>query len=390
MGKFTYTNDDGRWMRITRFYDPAGIKPDVTLLPMIHIGERGFYEEIFHEVWCHDVCYFEGCWMPGHNVLHFLYRLASICSGLRFQGAGSKATKKIPKLIGEDVTNSFGLDEYIKGLACNCGECPDYSYRLIRADFHEEQARHAIAKIPLWLKLSLPFFALAALFMIPFIVTRDLFMEELDSDEQEDDLFKGFGGPLWTFIRDDRDAFLRKILHDEILAPRNAGKSLCVKYGANHMKRLADFLIFELGYELAERRDVLAVKADKNKQIDDEKVGYGVAKAAFTLRYYEKTGTSSSQVEPHSAELDVTYPVDVDIKETNLEWLDIDAQLQTSETIQMIEGPFTYVAPIGTPQDYRVEVSYPNQPMITDMDYDGLPFQKAEDAPDSDEAKEEV
>ena len=56
----------------------------------------------------------------------------------------------------------------------------------------------------------------------------------------------------------------------------------------------------------------------------------------------------------------------------------------------MIEGPFTYVAPIGTPQDYRVEVSYPNQPMITDMDYDGLPFQKAEDAPDSDEAKEEV
>ena len=392
MGNFTYTNADGRWMRIHRFHDPKGIKPDVTLLPMIHIGEADYYLEMNKEAWCHDVLYYEGCWVPLRQFLSLFFKTMAVRAGLRYQGGGNRSKNRPIKLKGRSVTNAFELDEYITKLRCECGKCPEYIVRAIRADLHEPLAKLALASIPFFQKVMFPFLLIAAVSMSLFFSRKDIFDLSLeDADDEDASFIDRFMVPYNRFVRDDRDGFLQTVLHNEILAARNANKSLCVKYGALHMKALANFLTAELGYELLETRNVLAVKADKNRQIDERRAGYGIAHAAFTKRYSEKVGGSETKDGPQPEEPYVKYPLDMDIKVIDLEWLEINAmRIELVVPTDTFEQPCTYVPLMGRSQDYQMDISYPAQPTITDVDYDGLLFKKAEDAPDSDEAKEEV
>lgn len=309
MREFIHKNEMGRWVRIQHFSDPKNKLPDVTLLPMIHIGESEYFTEMSHEAWCHDTCYFEGCWVPVKGLLAALYRVASIFAGLAFQGGKISFRRKQSKLPLNEVQNKLGLDEYMKKMTCDCGQCSQYSYRLVHADFHKKQAQEAFAKIPLMNKFALPFLLISGFVIIPFIKLRDAMVDMTDTDTAMDENPWGkFGLPFWKFVKDDRDDFLHKVLKAEIHAPYNQGKNLCVKYGADHMKKTAEFLVHELGYAATESRDVLAIKAKKLAEINDEVAGYGVAEAAFAFKKPDNAAPDDSVNEPYVAELEVSYP----------------------------------------------------------------------------------
>lgn len=320
MGKFTYINDDGRWMRIHRFHDPKGIRPDITLLPMIHIGETEYYQEMNREAWCHDVLYFEGCWVPGRKFLSLFFKTMAVRAGLRYQGGGRKSKSQPILLKGRSVTNEFQLDEYITKLRCVCGKCPEYSVRAIRADFHKPIAKLALAHIPLLHKVMFPMLLLVCIILSLFFTRDDIFNLDLDENDKGDetDFIKWVMMPYMRFVRDDRDDFLKTVIHNEILAPRNAKKTLCVKYGERHMKPLHDFLIHDLGYVCTQTRDVLAVKTRKISTVDKDYAGYGVAHKAFKRRYAEKTQVSPvSLTEGHAYNVRSSYAIKHVIEDMN-------------------------------------------------------------------------
>lgn len=291
MVQFNFTNETGTWVNVSKYVHPDPSMPSITLLPMIHIGEKEFFKEISLEVWRHDTAFLEGCYMPGRKLFHIFHRTFARFSGLSLQNGKQplwKRWKRESKLQGKT-----GLTETIRKTGCHCGNCYYDEMRVIRADLHRWHALKAFRLIPFWMKLTFPFLILAAIVAAPFLNMRDYVFEDDEDCKSKDDGFLGkIMSPFWKFIMDDRDLFLRMIVAEEVLRPRHQGKSLCVKYGAKHMPALAQTFLNDFGYTLASQREVLAVKKTKKMDVTNIQTGYGYA----SKRYWEEFDAKNGEV----------------------------------------------------------------------------------------------
>ena len=276
---FSYTDDYGFWVNISYYTHSDPDMPAITLLPMIHLGEEAYYDEIKHEMWCHDSVYLEGCYVPAVKGLYLLHRIIGFRSKLKLQ-AGKRSLwrnwQKEKLSSGHDA-----LQERVREFSCDCGECYSLQLRQVRADLHRWHALKALKTIPFWNKICFPFIILAALIAAPFLNLRTLLFEEDDSeedpDQDEDHWLERLILPFKKFVLEDRDLFLRTVLAEEIIEDKNKGKSLCIKYGEKHMKALSETLLKDFGYELSEQRSVLAVAKNKSQDLSELDTGYGIA-----------------------------------------------------------------------------------------------------------------
>jgi len=278
--KFGFSDETGMWVRVSNYVHPDPAMPAITLLPMIHIGEKEFFREINHEMWRHDTAYLEGSYMPARKLFHTFHRVLGNFSNLSLQSGKLPLWKKWKQ--ESRTQGKTGLTEVTRKSGCDCGVCYLDELRTVRADLHRWHALKAFKVIPLWAKLTFPLIIVAAIIASPFINFRDHVLDDEDCDccencDDDNGFFENLMAPFWQFAIDDRDLFLRMVLAEEILKPRSSGKSICVKYGEKHMSTLAETLLHDFGYELANQRDVLAVKKRKDMDISDINAGYGYA-----------------------------------------------------------------------------------------------------------------
>jgi len=274
MTGFTFTDEYGLWACISYYSHPDPKMPDITLLPMAHLGEADYYTEIKYEAWSHDTAYFEACFIPARRGLHIIHRAFALFSGLTLQSGKQSFLKTWKK--EEKTSGKTKLQEEIRTSACDCGECYNLELRLVRADLHRFHAMKAIKTMPWWCKLSLPLIIIAIIIAAPFINLRKHDFDEEDDDD-ENGLLDKIIKPFEKFIYDDRDLFLATVMAEEITDEKNQNKKLCIKYGAKHMPALANTLLSDFEYELVEQRSVLAIARSKSMDLNSIKTGYGIA-----------------------------------------------------------------------------------------------------------------
>ena len=310
MGLFSFSDESGMWVRVSNYVHPDPDMPAITLLPMIHIGEKEFFREMNHEMWRHDTAYLEGSYMPARKLFHVFHRAFGKFSNLSLQSGKLPLWKKWKQ--ESKIQGKTGLTEVIRKSGCACGSCDFDELRTVRADLHRWHVIKAFKVIPFWVKLTFSLLILAAIIAAPFINFRD---HELDDEECEgcencddDDFFlEKLTAPFLKFIIDDRDLFLRMLLAEEIQRPRNSGKKLCVKYGAKHMSTLDETLMRDFGYKLTHQRDVLAVKKRKDMEVSEISTGYGYA----SERYWEERDERWTQTKAVATKLIETRSNDV-------------------------------------------------------------------------------
>ena len=284
---FSFSDEAGMWVRVSNYVHPDPAMPAITLLPMIHIGEKEFFREMNNEMWRHDTAYLEGSYMPARKLFHVFHRVFGKFSNLSLQSGKLPLWKKWK--LESNTQGKTGLTEVIRKSGCDCGGCDFDELRTVRADLHRWHALKAFKTIPLWAKLIFPLLIIAAIIASPFLNFRDHELDDEDCEgcencEDDNGFLENLMAPFWKFAIDDRDLFLRMVLAEEILRPRNSGKSLCVKYGAKHMFSLDETLMRDFGYELTNQRDILAVKKHKDMDVSDIITGYGYAGE----RYWEE------------------------------------------------------------------------------------------------------
>jgi len=279
MVDFSYSDDYGFWVSISYYTHSDNDMPSITLLPMIHLGEKVFYKEINYEMWCHDTAYLEGCYVPAAKGLYLFHRFIGIRSKLTLQSGKRSVLARWRKETPH--SGKEALQEVLRKSSCDCGECYSFQLRQVRADLHRWHALKAIKAIPLWNKICFPFIILAALIAAPFLNLRTLLFEEdedaEDIKEEDDSWLEKLISPFKKFMLDDRDLFLRTIIAEEIIEEKNKGKKLCIKYGEKHMQALSDTLLKDFGYELNEQRGVLAVARSKSQDLSEVNTGHGIA-----------------------------------------------------------------------------------------------------------------
>ena len=313
MANFCFTDETGMWVRISAYIHPDPSMPKITLLPMIHIGEKEYFKEMSLEMWRHDTAFLEGCYMPARKLFHLFHRSISRFSELSLQSGRLPFWKKWRR--ESKVEGQSGLTEFIRKTGCDCGHCHYNEMRTIRADLHRWHALKAFKLIPLWLKLTFPIFILIAVIAAPFMNFREFVF-----DDDDDDLGDGTGffgklmAPFWRFVLDDRDLFLRMVLAEEVLRPRHKGKSLCVKFGAKHMPVLANTFLLDFGYRLADQREVLAVKKVKSMDVSNINTGYGFANEQYWKEFDAKQ-IRAKEVITKLVETDSENAIQVEIKE---------------------------------------------------------------------------
>lgn len=276
MTGFTFSDEYGLWARISYYQHPDPNMPEITLLPMVHLGEADYYREIRHEMWQHDTAYLEGCYVPSKRGLYVLHRALGFFSGLTLQSGKIPFFKKWSK--ENKNSGQCKLQERIRTHKCNCGQCYNFELRMVRADFHRFHAVKAIKTMPWWSKFAFPFIVLTAIIYAPFMNLRkhDFDENEEDDDSRDSFLYK-FLKPYMKFMIEDRDLFLAMVLAEEIIADKNHNQKICVKYGAKHMPPLVDTFLSDFDYKLIDHRYVLAIAKSKSIDLGQINTGYGLA-----------------------------------------------------------------------------------------------------------------
>lgn len=290
------------WARVSNYAHPDPAMPTITLLPMIHIGEREFFQEMRYEMWRHDTAFLEGSYMPGRKLFHVFHRAYGRFSSLSLQSGKLPLWKKWKR--ESKTQGKTELTEVLRKSGCNCGSCDVDELRTVRADLHRWHALKAFKTIPLWAKLIFPLLILAAIIASPFMNLRNNVLDDgscegCENCEGDENFFDKLMAPFWKFAIDDRDLFLRMVLAEEIMRPSNSGKSLCVKYGAKHMPILDKTLLQDFGYQLMTQRDILAIKKDKDMDASDIITGYGYA----VKKYWEERDVRKTMVKKSAIDL---------------------------------------------------------------------------------------
>lgn len=182
----------------------------------------------------------------------------------------------------------------------------------IIADMDKKGFSESVKDMPLSAKLAFPFFLVGFLFAAPFTFKREDFftLSEDTPDVESSNFFERCFGHYFKYILEDRDEFLKLTLRNQIEICHGHDLSICVQYGQRHMKALVDFLQNEMGYRLAEKREVLAVSKTKKMSLKGLQTGYGQAFAAYKFlpsnmsEEHQKYDRKMTSVESKKAALD--------------------------------------------------------------------------------------
>ncbi len=164
-------------------------------------------------------------------------------------------------------------------------ECLPKRVRFVRADLDESQTTSVLKIVPTmtWLLAAA---AMVAALGFARLMSRKDFIEMVTDEPDEDDpgssrdFFVRQMKHLDTYVLDARDVFLQQTLLREVLKSRGNGEIIGICYGAAHMLKVHEFLVYELGYRKADVREVLAF-AGRVNHIGTPEDGFGFAKRAF-------------------------------------------------------------------------------------------------------------
>ena len=247
---------------------------------MVHVANRGFLREAYAETWRYDFALYEGAYIPLTSIFRRLYPLMATVLDLTPQGSGKASLKRQGWKRGYETAQR----ERIMVKSFNTSDLKlSRRQKQIIADMDKKGFSEAIKEMPMSAKLAFPFILLAFLVAAPFMTNREDFFDLTDEvDESENpNFFERCIKSYFKYVIDDRDAFLKKTLKEQIERCRGHDLTICVQYGQRHMKSLVAFLRDEMNYEKVEMREVLAVSRQKRMSLKGVKTGYGEAYAAY-------------------------------------------------------------------------------------------------------------
>ena len=291
MRRFSSSDDTGLWMQFTTFECDDSVFPYVTLIPMIHVGNKEFYYEAKDEILCHDIVLYEGAYIPMRRLYSWFNLIVGMKTRLSLQGGAGTSENRL-----SDFKYEYSDGPKVREAFYQFGDLPERKIRQIIADCGRRHFLAMLRKMPLSAKLAFPFMLVFLMLAAPFVITRDALIslghgENCDCCHCYDKPKGGFTSKSQTgrwdffgwcldqykvYLLQSRDDRLKNILFCEMKLQAKQTKTIAVQYGEAHMGQLADFLE-QHGYREAGCRNVLAISKQRTLEVEDEICGYGAA-----------------------------------------------------------------------------------------------------------------
>jgi hypothetical protein len=300
MYSFTYKNTNGLWVNVTTLTHKDHLKPKIVLLPMIHVADGLFFEEMYYEQFCCDVVLEEGVVHPVGRFANLFYRAFA---ALKNVGASAQHRWSSQSKQHNEGWRADDVQWHSPKVAAptECTVYQDYpeidpalmkrATRFVKADVTAKVAREALKALPLWTYLAVPFAFLGALVTLRFKSRLEIIDALSNGRHGTHSDGKSDADRAWNvfsrFAGETRDNHLAKVLFDEIKSPANASKTICVKFGAAHMYPLLTKLRRRLGYKISEKRAVLAWATKTAAQGTSPVECYGVAQDRYARIMWE-------------------------------------------------------------------------------------------------------
>ena len=208
-------------LRMARMTFRSATNPiEVTLFPMVHVGERQFYETVMADACAHDVVLVEGIRSPIAVRITRSYRW--------FVGSGRIGLVRQPKLAG----------------GCRA--------EVVLADLTHEEFLPAWREIPVWVRLLLyvapPLVGLhQRLFATRESLARGLSLDLAFSRDELID-WSPESGAVTNAILDARDVRLVQRLGEQLNRSAMEVTRIAIIYGAQHMRAVIRALTQRHGY----------------------------------------------------------------------------------------------------------------------------------------------
>lgn len=294
MFNFKYKNADGLWVKIITLTHQDASKAQIVLLPMIHVADKLYYEEMCYEQWCCDTVILEGVTHPIGRMLNKFYRAFAALKNI---GAAAQSAQSISN--DEDAkkrregTFLWHAPQEGAPLEHTCYlDYPDVdpgkmrrAVRFVKGDVSASTARESLKMLPWWVYAVAPFAMIGALITVRF-QSRSQIIDAL-FPEGAVASYDGGGSAdralntLMKFAGDTRDKHLAEVLLHEINSPANKGKTIGIKFGVGHMHPLIKMLRKAQSYKIANKRGVLAWAIDPKAQVASPNDCYGIAKEKY-------------------------------------------------------------------------------------------------------------
>jgi hypothetical protein len=199
-------------------------KLEFLLIPMIHLGEQNYYEEVQKRLMDCQYIIYEGVNSFRGAMLTWSYRFLSKRKrlGLITQGDGLRLRELKSKLLHSDVSQS---------------------------EFDKSWSQLPL-KLRLLLVFVVPFYSLYLfLFATRSLIAKNLRLEDLPSRDEiihSDDDFK----KLDDLLGSKRDKIINTYIEQEFLRKRKMDVLIGVIYGAKHIVPIIKFLMAKYGFKV--------------------------------------------------------------------------------------------------------------------------------------------
>ena len=281
--KFIKKDEAGIWVKFKRYTHIDETKPDVVLMPMIHVADNNFFQNAKQWRWNCDIVLYEHAEGKFGRLASWVFRILAKCLGLTLQGRSRNNSLKQDKqknnqghkpvqqgyVCVEQTTRTRldGQSERVITYNCSCGECPVKTMRYVHADLNQEERREVLAGLPFWVFPMMAIYAIGAAIEIMLFGRRE---DILDGTDSGDSVFADWlrePETSWRYkiayyIMPRRDAKLIEVLHTEIMGPDSTDKVVGVEFGAKHMRSVQRFLRHEMRYRIDEAEWLLAICID--------------------------------------------------------------------------------------------------------------------------------
>jgi hypothetical protein len=203
---------------------------EITLFPMIHVGEARFYAEVYDDALRHDVVLYEG--VGPKTGIH----LAKVYEWMKPERLGLVVQPKLPESA---------------------------SARLVRADFGTKEMIQEWRKVPFLVRLLFQIAAPIYGIVLSFSATREGLAEKRTMDDKMsgDEILDML--PATESLREcivhARDRRLVEHLRSELEESDGTAKRIAIVYGAGHMRAVIRELT-SLGYHCSESKWVTIFK----------------------------------------------------------------------------------------------------------------------------------
>jgi hypothetical protein len=193
---------------------------EVTLFPMVHIGERAFYEAVYADALDHDVVLAEG--------------------------VDSPTAKRLVREY-ERVARSAKL-----GLVCQSAVRPGRGRaRVVRADLAGEEFAEVWRRVPVWQRLAFGALTPLAFLHFRFSLSREALAKALAmEDRRSPEELNGWRRPdaLEHAIMGARDQRLVEQLEQLIAGSNGEPLRVAIVFGAGHMRAVLRHLVVRWSY----------------------------------------------------------------------------------------------------------------------------------------------